>query len=55
MKRLRKRVADLIEELGFGPFDADSLSESAVQEPGADVYTEDMTLAEAKEKFAQKS
>ena len=51
----KKEVADLIEELGFGPFDAGSLSESAVQEPGADVYTEDMTLAEAKEKFAQKS
>ena len=55
MKRAKKEAADLIEELGFGPFDTGSLSESAVQEPGADIYTEDMTLAEAREKFAQKS
>ena len=51
----KKEVADLIEELGFGPFDTGSLSDSAVQEPGTDIYTEDMTLAEARERFAQKS
>ena len=48
----KQEVADLIEEVGFGPFDTGSLSESSVQEPGADIYNNDMTVAEARERLA---
>ena len=48
----KQEVADLIEEIGFGPFDTGSLSKSGVQEPGADIYNNDMTVAEAREKLA---
>ena len=44
----KREVANLIEEIGFGPYDTGSLSESAVQEPGADIYNRDLTVAEAR-------
>ncbi len=48
----KQEVADLIEEIGFGPLDVGSLSKSSVQEPGADIYNREMTVAEAREKVA---
>ena len=48
----KREVASLIEEVGFGPFDIGSLGESSAQEPGTDIYNNDMTVAEAKERFA---
>ena len=47
----KREVAGLIEEIGFGPLDTGSLSESGVQEPGADIYNRDMTVAEARERL----
>lgn len=47
----KREVTDLIQEIGFGALDTGSLSESSVQEPGADVYAQDMTVAEAKERL----
>lgn len=49
---VKREVADLIEEVGFGPFDTGSLSGSSVQEPGAEIYNNGMTVAEAKERLA---
>ena len=51
-EEVKKKVANLIEEIGFGPLDTGSLSESSVQEPGADIYNRDMSVAEAREKLA---
>lgn len=42
-------VADLIEQIGFAPVDAGTLAESTRQEPGAPVYNEDLTAAEARQ------
>ena len=44
-------VADLIEEIGFAPFDVGSLGDSAVVEPGSPVYNNPMTLAGARDKL----
>lgn len=44
----KQEVTRLIEDLGFGVYDTGSLEESEVQEPGAEVYTKDMTVAEAR-------
>ena len=41
-------VAKLIEEIGFGPYDLGSLADSAQQQPGAEVYNRDVTVAEAR-------
>jgi predicted dinucleotide-binding enzyme len=40
-------VASLIEEIGFAAVDTGPLAGSAVQEPGSDVYTKDLTAREA--------
>ncbi len=47
----KREVADLVKEVGFGPFNTGALSESGVQEPGADIYNTDMTVAEARERL----
>ncbi len=47
----KREVANLTEEIGFGPFDTGALSGSGVQEPGADIYNNDMTVAEARERL----
>jgi len=41
-------VARLIEEIGFGPYDLGSLRDSAEQQPDADVYNKDITVAAAR-------
>ncbi len=41
-------VAGLIRDIGFGPVDTGSLHHSRVQEPGADIYNQEMTVAEAR-------
>ena len=48
----KREVTDLIEEIGFGAFDTGLLSESSIQEPGAEIYNRDMTVAEARERLA---
>lgn len=50
-EEVKQRVANLIEEIGFSSFDTGSLSESSVQEPGADIYNRDMSVAEARERL----
>jgi predicted dinucleotide-binding enzyme len=42
-------VARLVEEIGFAPVQTGSLAESAIQQPGAPVYAERMTVAQARE------
>lgn len=42
-------VTRLIEELGFAPLETGTLAESAIQEPGAAVYNQPMTAAQARE------
>jgi predicted dinucleotide-binding enzyme len=42
-------VSHLIEEIGFGPFDLDSLAASHRQQPDSAVYNKDVTVAEARE------
>ena len=42
-------VAELIEGIGFTAVDTGALENSAVQEPGSDVYTKDLTATEARE------
>ncbi len=44
----KRIVAQLIEDIGFGPYDLGSLRESAAQQPGAPIYNKDMTVAEAR-------
>jgi 8-hydroxy-5-deazaflavin:NADPH oxidoreductase len=41
-------VAQLIESIGFGPYDLGSLRDSARQQPDAAVYNRDVTVAEAR-------
>jgi predicted dinucleotide-binding enzyme len=41
-------VADLIEEIGFGPLDTGSLHDSVVQEPDTKIYNVDMTVTQAR-------
>ena len=45
----KTQVAELIEGIGFTAVDTGTLAESAVQEPGSDVYTKDLTATEARE------
>ena len=42
-------VTELIEGLGFAAVDTGTLAGSAVQEPGSDVYTKDLTAKEVRE------
>lgn len=44
----KRVVAELIEQIGFGPLDLGSLAESARQEPDSPVYNKDLTVAEAR-------
>ena len=44
-------VADLITQIGFGPFDIGSLHASIQQEPDSAVYNKVLTVAEAHEMF----
>ena len=43
----KRLVAGLIEEIGFGPVDTGSLAGSRRQEPGAEIYNRELTVAEA--------
>jgi predicted dinucleotide-binding enzyme len=42
-------VSQLIEDIGFGPYDLGSLQNSINQQPAAAVYNRDVTVAEARE------
>jgi predicted dinucleotide-binding enzyme len=44
----KRVVSQLIEEIGFGPHDLGTLHESARQQPGAPIYNNDMTVADAR-------
>jgi predicted dinucleotide-binding enzyme len=44
----KRKVSQLIEEIGFGPYDLGTLRESARQQPGAPIYNNDMTVAQAR-------
>jgi predicted dinucleotide-binding enzyme len=46
-------VADLIEQIGFGPLDTGSLAHSKVQEPNTAIYNVDMTVDEARAMLAE--
>lgn len=45
---MKKKVAKLIEEAGFVPFDAGTLRDGKKQEPGTDRYLKEFTLEEAR-------
>lgn len=45
---MKKKLAELIEEAGFVPFDAGTLREGKKQEPGTDRYLNELTLDEAR-------
>ncbi len=45
---MKKKVAGLIEDAGFVPFDAGTLHEGKKQEPGTDRYLKELTLDEAR-------
>lgn len=47
----KQTVADLITQLGFGPFDLGSLHESLKQEPSGALFNQDMTVAQARAKL----
>ena len=44
----KTQVTELIEGIGFAAVDTGTLAGSAVQEPGSDVYTKDLTAADAR-------
>jgi 8-hydroxy-5-deazaflavin:NADPH oxidoreductase len=44
----KRTVMRLIEEIGFGPYDLGTLRDSSAQQPGAEIYNRDMTVAEAR-------
>lgn len=44
----KRTVAQLIEEIGFGPYDMGSLHASGEQQPGSPIYNKDITVAEAR-------
>jgi 8-hydroxy-5-deazaflavin:NADPH oxidoreductase len=44
----KRVVSQLIEEIGFGPYDLGSLRDSGNQQPGAAAYNRDITVAEAR-------
>jgi predicted dinucleotide-binding enzyme len=45
-------VRSLIEAIGFGAVDTGTLANSSVQQPGADIYNQDLTVDEVQGKFA---
>lgn len=45
----KRTVMQLIEDIGFGPYDMGSLRDSGRQQPDAAVYNRDITVAEARE------
>lgn len=45
---MKKKVAQLIEDAGFVPYDAGALREGKKQEPGTDRYLKELTLEEAR-------
>lgn len=45
----KRTVSGLIESIGFGPYDLGGLAESARQQPGAPVYNNDLTVAQARQ------
>jgi len=47
----KRVIAGLIEELGFAAVDTGTLAGSTVQEPGAPVYNQELTAAEARERL----
>lgn len=49
----KRVVSRLIEEIGFAPVDTGSLKESRRQEPGAPIYNNPMTPAQAREMLAE--
>jgi predicted dinucleotide-binding enzyme len=46
---MKKKVAALIEEAGFVPFDAGTLRDGKKQEPGTDRYLKELTFEQARE------
>ena len=44
----KRIVSQLIEDIGFGPYDLGTLRESAQQQPDTAVYNRDVTVAEAR-------
>ncbi|MEM7736350.1 MAG: NAD(P)-binding domain-containing protein [Deinococcota bacterium] len=44
-------VRDLIEAVGFGAVDTGSLANSMVQQPGTDIYNQDLTVGEIQKHF----
>ncbi|HEV7921853.1 MAG TPA: NAD(P)-binding domain-containing protein [Thermoanaerobaculia bacterium] len=44
----KRTVSELIESIGFGPYDLGSLAASQEQQPGAAVYNNDLTVAAAR-------
>ncbi len=42
-------VTRLVEEIGFAPVETGTLAESAIQQPGAPIYNQPMTAAQARE------
>lgn len=45
---MKKKIAQLIEDAGFVPYDAGSLREGKKQEPGTDRYLKELTLEQAR-------
>ncbi|QZY27597.1 NADPH-dependent F420 reductase [Nocardioides coralli] len=45
-------VAELVRDLGFAPLDLGGLDDGHLQQPGAAIYNNDLTLAEARELIA---
>lgn len=48
-------VSKLIEEIGFAPVDTGTLAESRRQEPGAEIYNNPLTAAEARQLLSRDS
>ena len=44
-------VRGLIQTIGFGAVDTGSLANSAVQQPGAAIYNQDLTVGEVQQQF----
>jgi predicted dinucleotide-binding enzyme len=44
----KRVVSDLIEQIGFGPYDLGTLQQSQQQQPDAKIYNRDMTVDEAR-------
>jgi predicted dinucleotide-binding enzyme len=45
---MKKKIAELIEDAGFVPYDAGPLREGKKQEPGTERYLKELTLEEAR-------